>query len=167
MIYITKSLDAVKNGIESDLERYKALATAWENVTIRTKKDGKEFENIARAVDGAKVVKKSYCDEKEIRVWLYDVPKNKMYIDDSLDLYGFDTTNHGYRKYELSADEMRAKIAKHIEDLKTWADECITALETIDEDYNEYVKAIETANAIATKHGDRSKTYYALYDLAK
>ena len=167
MLYIKKSLDNVRAEMEKNLERYIALSAAWEAVTIRTKKEGGEFQNIANAVDGGKVYKKTYMNGRELRVYCRNVPKNNMYIDDYIDLYTYTKTEDGKNWVELSAAELRKDIAKRSEYFAEQADETRKALETIEQDYKEYVAAIEKANEIAKRHGDRSATYYALYDVAK
>ena len=165
MLYIKKSLDNVRAEMEKNLERYIALSAAWKAVTIRTKKDGGEYQNIAQAVDGGKVYKKSYMNGRELRVYCRNVPKNNMYIDDYIDLYTYKKTEDGKGWAELSAAELRKDIEKRSEYFAELADKTRKALETIEQDYNDYVAAIEKANEIVKRHGERSETYYALYDV--
>ncbi len=161
-MYIQKSLDSVRAGLEADRERYHALAAAWKSVAVKTKKNGEEFQNIANAVDGAKV-SKNYCDEREVMVFCKNVPRNKMYIDDGINLSVY---SNGIAR-ERSAEELRKAIAERIEAMEEHEREAAEALETIEEDYRDYVAAIEQANAVSKRRGERSATYYALYDVVR
>ena len=175
MLYIKKSLADVKREMEKDAEHYSALSAAWAAVKINKKKNGEEFALIAKAVDGARVNNKPYWpDEKEITV--YTSTSLEGYIYDSLDLFVYadelpadDPRAQGLKKSFIrakvpaTAEEIRNRIKNHIADLNKWEAEKREALLTIEEDYKEYIAAVEAANAVQKKHGEMSATYYALY----
>ena len=56
-MYFKKNCEEIINGLRSDLAEEKACLSAWENVSVLRKKDGSEYANLSKALDGAKLIK--------------------------------------------------------------------------------------------------------------
>lgn len=175
MLYVKKSLEQVKAELEKNAERAAALADAWRNVTIEKKKDGKEFAALGRAIHGASVRPYAYHNGNgEKTIFVFARYSNGGYTDDEIRTFGTlrdlpkdDPRRPAsvglYNTYELTPDELREKIAERVAMYTEHAANYRAALETIADDYNAYKAAIDAANAIQARRGERSATYYALY----
>lgn len=144
--------DCIKAEQES-IGYYTARIEAWENVIIKTKKDGSEFAELSnRCIDGAKIYDKSYSmqkGEKELSVTFREL--SGRWENDTIDCCGY------------CPEEMRGKIAERIEKYKTWKkqnEEAKAYLEKIKEDLENDIRALKEKYLTEAKGIDRSIKYH-------
>ena len=127
-MYFKKSCEEVINGLRNDKAEMEACLSAWENVSVLRKKDGSEFAQLGKALDGAKLIKDGIvadADHPYIRVnyrcgakYLYDEFWGFWYLDD---LPKDDPRRAAYvpqfvrQTTPMTADEIREAIRKRIE----------------------------------------------------
>lgn len=170
--------DCIKAEQES-IGYYTARIEAWENVIIKTKKDGSEFAELSnRCIDGAKIYDKSYSmqkGEKELSVTFREL--SGRWENDTIDCCGYcdelpetdersEAAKHQHFirvKYQYTPEEMRGKIAELIEKYKTWKkqnEEAKAYLEKIKEDLENDIRALKEKYLTEAKGIDRSIKYH-------
>lgn len=79
--------DIIKE-LEKELSKNESYLKAWQQVTFKSKKDGKPFANMSKNIDGASYKKDEYSlqpGENKLVVGIYD--SSLGYISDHLDCY--------------------------------------------------------------------------------
>ena len=66
-----KGIEGIKKELQQEIERYKAEIEAWEKVTVKTKKNGEEFQNIKKAITGGEINTRSYDDSQHPNLYVY------------------------------------------------------------------------------------------------
>ena len=155
-MYFKNDLNSIKRQMECSIMFYKAAADAWDKVVIKRKKNGDDFADIGRAIEGARVYKSYNFDEK---------PQAHIYIttgrneDTTVELWGYcdelpkddprhDTPNNptwSRAKYTLTAAELEKRIAARVSYYREYAAELERELLRADELFAEYRNAIKAA----------------------
>jgi hypothetical protein len=128
IMYFKKNCEEVINGLRADLAEAEACLSAWEKVSVLRKKDGSEYAQLGKALDGAKLIKDGLVadsDHPYIRVnykcgnkYLYDEFWGFHYLDELPDS---DPRKAPYRRQfvrqtcPMTAEEVREAIAKRVE----------------------------------------------------
>lgn len=155
MMYFKYDLDEIKNQLEKYREFYTAAAAAWEGVTVRKTKTGAEFKNLGAALDGCRLG--DYIGlGRELTV--YFRTERGGYESDELRIYGYldelpatdprraDYVRQTFRqKYELTPDEIRAKIADHITFCRQRAADYAEQIERAEDLYIGFRSAVDAA----------------------
>lgn len=162
-MYWKKSIEEVKKELASRAEFNKAAAAAWDAVTIKRKKDGSDYKNIAAAVDGARIAP-DVIGNTEICVCFKACGR---YEHDTISIYGYcdelPATDPRYKKptgwqrekYIFTAAEVENAIQKRIARCNNYAAEYgndISRADALGNAYRNAVEAAEKALADATDH---------------
>lgn len=81
-------LKDIKKELEKELSKNESYLKAWQQVTFKSKKDGKQFANMSKNIDGAKYSREEYslqAGENKLVIYINDPSLG--YISDHLDCY--------------------------------------------------------------------------------
>lgn len=184
-IYWKRNENEIKREIEERIARAEALRAAWSSVVIAKKKNGGEFEQIGRAVQGARVVKSKYAQDGEIELYIstrYETNGGKCskYESDTLKAWVFldelpeaDERRQGRALVEWcvraiaprTADEIRAAIAARVEEYTRQIEDYRADLRDLPRVFPKYRDAVEKATRELEEKTTRGKYHKSLYYL--
>lgn len=172
-IYFKNTTDEIKKELEARKCSAMAELDAWENVTIKKKKDGSEFLQLSRALENAKETYE--YGFHRLTVYYHSRGYEHSYID----IYGYadelpDTDprselakKQGFLRaqYDFTADEVREAIEKRKDYLHGYITSLEKQLGQVDALSAKYREALETAErelSQATKDGLYNNDLYYL-----
>ena len=169
MLFKFNSAEEVKAELFRLLEEIRDEKNAWKKVVIRKKKNGEEFVQISRAIDGARL-SYDYAYHPEIEV---DWSTGNKYMQSCLPAFRYLETCRGFiSNIELNtAEELREAITKRIEQLEKMEKSYEKQIKICEYAYTEYRNAvIKAENAlkeiedVAKGEGEIGHTtlYYAI-----
>ena len=148
-MYYKNTLSEITAELEYRRDYAEKAMQALKAVTINKTKSGKEFDNLSRALTGAKKIQEYGFD----RIAVYFSTSRKMYEYYTIDIYGYldelpesDPRHAEYipqvirQKYIFTANEIRTRIEKEIDILSARV--------------ADYERQIEKATAAAKKYRD-------------
>ena len=146
MLFKFNSAEEVKAELFRLLEEIRDEKNAWKKVVIRKKKNGEEFVQISRAIDGARLSYDYNCHPEIEVVWS---TRNK-YMHSCLPAFRYLEArnefirNHGFiRNIELNtAEELREAIDKRIEQLEKMEKSYEKQIEICEKAFMDYRKAV-------------------------
>lgn len=153
-MYYKYTLSEITAELEYRRDYAEKACKALKAVTINKTKSGKEFDNLSRALTGAKKIQEYGFD----RIAVYFSTNRKMYEYYMIDIYGYldelpdtDPRKADYvrqvirQKYIFTADEIRARISKEIDILTARVADYDRQLEKATAAAKKYRAAIEQA----------------------
>ena len=174
-LYYKYNLDEIKKELETRKDSKKEALKMWQAVQIKTKKDGSEFKQLARALEGASEVYE--FGWRRLAVY-YRTPARR-HEEDTIDIYGYidelpkeDPRSEqpheiGWmrNKYDFTAAEVREAIKKRIRELQSDIVSLNAQIKKADFLYTRYREAVEEAERTlseATKNGIFNNSLYHL-----
>lgn len=81
------NLDEIIVELKKELEKHIEFLAAWEKVTFPTKKDGTQFANMQKNIDGAKIGNAAMCQPGEYNLTVNTWTKTSGYVHDTINIY--------------------------------------------------------------------------------
>lgn len=183
-IYWKRNATEIKKELDERIARAEALRAAWSSVEIAKKKNGGEFEQMARAVQGAQVVKCDYSlndGAKDLYISTrYEGVNYAKYANDTLPLFVYldelpeaDERRQGRALVEWcvraiapkTPEEVRAAIAARVEALAQEIEDYRADLHDLPRVFTKYRDAVENATRELETKTTRGKYHKTLYYL--
>ena len=184
-------IDTITTKMENNLTKSKGLLAAWQAVTYPTKKDGTPFKILSKNIEGASLGQSRYLPrygENELTVYT-DHLKGCGYCSDTIWCYetlspysesesakakpeNVVKGDFGNEVYTFDLDDIKQAVNARINDLEKKIASLEKQLTVIEEVYNNFYNAYETAlNALyeCTKdeEGYKGDLYYLVRDIVK
>lgn len=164
-----KGIEKIMKEINESIERYQAEIEAWQKVEVKTKKNGEEYQNIKRAITGAKVNARSYDDETHPKMYVFFKSGHK-YEEDWIDLYFYldNLPENDPRRKNYTRQLFRQTCMKTTEEIKESINERIKIRTEQIESLKKQIAAAETAYTQITEMAEAiGKTILSLTECSK
>lgn len=156
MYFKHTNLDSIITELKRQLDDAECSLEAWECVKVNKKKDGGEFAQLQRAIEGGKLY--DYIGIKNGKLSVVYMTRFQGWQTDEIYVYGFldelpdtDERKKEYsrqlirQKYWFTADEVRAAVKKHIEYKKQRISDLNKLIDIAPGAFAQYRGAIEQA----------------------
>ena len=174
-MYYKYNLEEIKKELETRKDSKKEALKMWRAVQIKTKKDGSEFKQLTRALEGAFEIYEYGWRRLAVYYWT----PARGYEKDTIDIYGYidelpkedprselpHTIGCLRSKYDFTAAEVREAINKRIRKLQEDIVSLNAQIKKADFLYTRYREAVEEAERTlseATKNGIFNNSLYHL-----
>lgn len=157
------NLDAIKTGLDRDIDINTAYLNAWKKVSFPTKKDGKPFAVMSKNIDGAKYTLESYAMQPgEYELTVYTRCSSAGYVHDTIKAYEIvrylkdaemlaKTQNYQPKQtyleqvYTYDIDDIKKAVARRIEYLESYIEDLKNQKIAADRIFNNFRTAYENA----------------------